>query len=147
MCFKRLVTTLVKCSGWQRTVYWSHCFSSDVDYWSRCSTPHFPQTVRASSARYSPRASRSFLSSLNLLNRITYLPTLAWGRPASAAPEAYPSRGDGVKFERCSILRKRGPTALVRFLNLRKRRPTGFARGFLSLRKHRPTDPQAGVFL
>ena len=22
--------------------YWSHCFSSDVDYWSRCSTPHFP---------------------------------------------------------------------------------------------------------
>ena len=24
--------------------YWSHCFSSAVDYWSRCSTPHFPHT-------------------------------------------------------------------------------------------------------
>jgi len=45
------------------------------------------------------------------------------------------------------ILRKRRPTAFVRFLNLRKRRPTGVARGFLRLRKHRPTDPRAGVFL
>ena len=45
------------------------------------------------------------------------------------------------------IFRRRGPTAFVRFLNLRKRRPAGFARGFLRLRKHRPTDPRAGVFL
>jgi len=33
--------------------YWSHCFSSAVDYWSRCSTPQFPQR---SLSKESPRA-------------------------------------------------------------------------------------------
>jgi len=47
----------------------------------------------------------------------------------------------------CLILRKQGPTASVRLLNLRKRRPTGLARIFVTLKKHRPANPQAGVFL
>jgi hypothetical protein len=33
--------------------YWSHCFSSDVDYWSRCSTPHFPHSPMLPPVRHS----------------------------------------------------------------------------------------------
>ena len=39
-------------------------------------------------------------------------------------------------------LRTREPTAFVRFLHLRKRRPTGIALGVLNLRKRRQTNPR-----
>ena len=49
----------------------------------------------------------------------------------------------------CAFLtsRKRGPTAFVRFLNLRKQKPAGVARGFLKIRKRGPTKLGAQVFL
>jgi len=42
---------------------------------------------------------------------------------------------------------QRGPTAFMHFIDLRRRKPAGFAHGFLRLKQHRPTNPQAGVFL